>query len=108
LLDGLFEQPGIKKKLPAHFSSLYVPVVPLSAALLEAVLSSLKLTPLFVAEREQTLELVNRWNVQFQDPTDSGCSRGAKKIFSMNFMRPNVGLQLRCAISIQAAKEKVT
>ncbi len=44
-----------------------------------AFLSSLKLISLFVAEREQTLKLVNRWNVQLQDPADSGCSPGAKK-----------------------------
>ncbi len=43
-----------------------------------AFLSSLTLIPLFVAEREQPLELVNKWNVQLQVPADSGCSRGAK------------------------------
>jgi len=44
-----------------------------------AFLSSLKLISFFVAEREQTLELLNKWNVQLQNPADSGCSHGAKK-----------------------------
>jgi len=66
LLDDLFEQPGIKKKLPLPFSSIYAPVGPLSAALLGCRFEQPQMMPLFVAERErerereQTLELVNR------------------------------------------------
>jgi len=79
LLDDLFEQPGIKKRLPAPFSSLYVPVIPLPAALLGCRFEQPQMMPLFVAEREQTLELINTSNVPLQDPDDPGSSRGTKK-----------------------------
>ena len=63
----------------SHTLTAYAPVVPLPAALLGCRFEQPQMMPLFVVEREQTLALVNKRNVQLQDPDDPGSSRGTKK-----------------------------